>query len=164
MVRLLQVNMNKSLASHDVIMEIVRKRVVDLVVVSEPNVRKMQDESWLHDATYSTAVCSFNSNIPIVRHGAGLGHVWLETADILVCSVYGSPNVELGVFEETLDELSRLRNAVCKDVFICGDFNAKNAACGDGVTDRRGLLLKEVMAGLGLICLNDVYEEIAYDD
>ncbi|XP_075210500.1 uncharacterized protein LOC142317836 [Lycorma delicatula] len=115
----------------------------------------MQDESWLHDATCSTAVCSFNSNIPVIRHGTGLGHAWLEIEDILVCSVYMSPNVELGVFEETLDELSRLRNAVCKDVVICGDFNAKNVAWGAGVTDRRGLFLEELMAVLGLICLND---------
>ncbi|XP_075210185.1 uncharacterized protein LOC142317509 [Lycorma delicatula] len=140
--------MNKSLASHDAIMKIVKRRGVDLVVFSEPNVRKMQDESWLHDATCSTAVRSFNSNIPIVRHGAGLGHVWLETADILVCSAYVSPNVELVVFEETLYELSRLINAVCKDVVICGDFNTKNVSWGGGVTDKRGLLLEEVMAGL----------------
>ncbi|XP_075210571.1 uncharacterized protein LOC142317918 [Lycorma delicatula] len=143
--------MNNSLASHDAIMEIVR-RSVDLVVVSEPNDRKMQEESWLHDATCNMVVRSFSSNIPIVRHGAGLGHVWLDAAHILVCSVYVSPNVELGV---TLDELSRLKNAVCKEVVICGDFNAKNVAWGGGVTDRRGLLLEEVMAGLGLICLND---------
>lgn len=55
-----------------------------------------------------------------------------------------------------MDELAeKMRtNSHGKNVIIAGDFNAKSSEWGCNVTDRRGKLLMDCMASLGLQCLN----------
>ena len=81
------------------------------------------------------------------------GLVAVEFRDLVLVSVYFSPNGQDEDFEDLLDELERITRKT-KKVVIGGDFNARTASAGDTITNRRGQILEEWLAKNDLLILN----------
>jgi len=86
--------------------------------------------------------------------GSGTGFVIVKIREINVASCYVSPNVNVSVFENFLDELGNYLTILNGPILIGGDLNAKSSLWNPSVTDRRGALLERFAASYDLRLLN----------
>lgn len=73
--------------------------------------------------------------------GVATDYVAVRYKGLHLISVYFSPNLRIGDFEEFLSDLGDYLRIIRGEVIIGGDFNAKSMAWGCNYTDRRGEIL-----------------------
>lgn len=159
MLKVLQLNCNRSRAPHSLLEEIATRRGADLLLLSEPNRNLARSKvAWVTDADADTAIIDCTGII--TRHGSGKGFSWAEVGKAgRFYSCYASPNAPIEELEAFLSELrSSIRGAVNLPVYVCGDFNAASTEWGSTVIDGRGHKLLEWMAELDLTTVNDGVE------
>lgn len=150
--KVMQLNVNRSRAAHDLLYASAIQAQVDLLLVSEPNRRKVLDEKWKVNEESSCAIAILSS-IPVTRSGTGQGYVWVDLKDVRVFSCYFSPNNPLNELEEGLAGITR-DIGQHRRVIVGGDFNAKSPEWGGLFEDRRGSILADWAAMVNLQCLN----------
>lgn len=153
--KILQLNVGRSRGAHDLLWHMATDKLVDFLLVSEPNRKLVEGDRWRTDRRGDAAIGEVSRLVAVERSGSGDGFVWVELAGVVVYSCYISPNIR---FEEyvrvvggVLDDVERWD----KDVMVVGDFNAKSVGWGGVVTDARGAYLADAVAALGLVCLNE---------
>lgn len=97
MTRILQGNLNRSAFFHNIMWGIARNKNVDFLVVSQPNLRKIAEKDWIIDESESACVLSVGQ-IPVLARGLGYGFVRVEQKDLMLKSVYVSPNCKMSVY------------------------------------------------------------------
>jgi len=88
---------------------------------------------------------------------AGEGYVAAQWRRIAVFSTYLSPALDVAQYTRRLDRMGECANRLLllsSPVLIAGDFNAKFRLCGSPQSNRRGNVLAEWAAVLGLSILN----------
>ncbi|XP_018368547.1 PREDICTED: uncharacterized protein LOC108764697 [Trachymyrmex cornetzi] len=79
----------------------------------------------------------------------------IRWGDMMVFETYLPPSLDIGDFEEAINELEReIQQITNKPIFIAGDFNSKPDMWQSPVNDQRGRMIVEWASRLGLICLN----------
>lgn len=120
----------------DLLEQTTRDHEVQVVIVSEPNVRTVTRGGWIVDRREDVAVNIYTSNCRIGESGVEEGFVWVQIEDFHLYGCYCSPNRERDVFEEMLDNIKRhIRRISARNVIIGGDFNAKNTRWGAPETE-----------------------------
>lgn len=154
MIKLLQANLNRSNVANSLLAQLVRERNVDVVMVSE-QYQNSQRPTWYSDILGTAAIWISNSaRIRTENHGVGRGYVWIKHAGIHFVSCYFTPNEPIRQFEEKLASLEDAVRNWDGSVVLAGDFNARALEWGMAESDRRGELLTEMAARLGLVTLN----------
>lgn len=151
----LQINTNRSVASMEMAMALAMRRGAEYVLVSEPNVKKIQQGKWFRDAKDDAAIGYTRYAPGATATGAGNGFVWVQTAGIYVYSCYISPNTDRRNFEEFVQDL--MDDVVKKGrakIIVTGDFNAKSPMWGSTFEDARGAILADMFSALRLVTLN----------
>ncbi|XP_071579494.1 uncharacterized protein [Temnothorax nylanderi] len=96
--------------------------------------------------------------VPCSRLESGDGFVAVRWGLTVVVGVYIPPHQSLDIpgFEGILDSLKDCLNKYLpqQQVLVAGDFNAKSTLWGSPATDRKGGILTDWTAGLGLVCIN----------
>jgi hypothetical protein len=151
--RILQLNVNRSPAAHDLLQALAVSHGADFLLTSEPN-RRTIATSWIADGPGDCAIYNFSKSRAVVNVSSGSGWVSVELSNMMLISTYVSPNVEPQVFSRFLGELEIFVRSTLKEVIICGDLNAKSPRWGCRYEDARGIELMEFVDGLGLQCLN----------
>lgn len=154
--KVIQVNLGRAKAAHDILEATLRQKDFDLAVVSEPNKKISDNPNWVTSVDKGVAirVCPGSPSIEKVK--AGNGYVRLRVGRTLICAIYVSPNVSVEVFRRTLtDALAGLERRESRKILLLGDFNAKSVTWGARATDKRGDTLEEWAAHYHLRCLND---------
>lgn len=82
------------------------------------------------------------------------GFVWARVSSTTFYSCYFSPNRTLAEYQTYMADLEEDLKRKTGPVIVEGDFNAKPAAWGSNVTDRRGLMLEDIMTELDLQIAN----------
>jgi len=152
--RLIQLNTHRSNQAQDLLVATANKRHVDVVLVSEPNRRRVLRGNWKSDLEGDAALLQMSKSLITTKSGAGKGFVWVEFQDIVILSCYFSPNKPIEEFSLRLDELGSIIRNQTKEVIVAGDFNSKSPEWGGETLDNRGQLLTDWAASCNLYSLN----------
>lgn len=155
MIRILQANLNRSRAAHDLLDERANGRSADLLLVSEPNEALVRAGGWVADQRTTVAIQMKNRLLPMRHWGGEACFAWVELEDLTVVACYFSPNMQRAAFETSLDALGAFCAASLRPVLVAGDFNAKSPAWFPGPWDWRGHAVEDWAAHLGLELMND---------
>lgn len=161
MLSIVQVNLNRARAAHDLLETMAVERGVQVCLISEPNTRRVQDRpDWLIDRTGCAAVwwCDGPGSQETVRaKGEGAGFCWMELGrGVVIYSFYFSPNRTDTEFLDFLDALgASVETHGDKGIIATGDFNAAAGEWGSTRTTVRGRNLLDWMAQRDFTLLND---------
>lgn len=150
----LQTNLGRSYKAHDVAYATALELKADIVIASEPNKKTVGRGAWICDANLDVAVRLLNSNLVVqkINKYQGIVRISLLRFDLVCC--YISPNCALQDFETFTNNLGSVLATGDRSFVVTGDFNAKSSCWGSPINDRRGDMLAEMMAGLGVSALN----------
>ena len=152
-IKFLQINVERKVAMHDVVMSKVH-RDEDVLIISEPNRRICMRDAWLTDNRLDAAIVFMNKDIVVRNRGRGDGFVWVELSELVVYSCYCSSNIDYQYFETFIAELYRDIKLRSKQVIVGGDFNAKAIEWGSPTEDRRRSLMTEWLSEADMMVLN----------
>lgn len=154
--KLIQVNLNRCRAAHDLLDQVIVEEEADVVVVSEPNVTIAERRGWYVD-TNSDAAVAISKKTPktrVVNVEKCNGIVWIELEEVCIGSAYVSPNAPLQSYVDYLNQLEVFILRSVKPVILCGDLNSKSTSWGSPTTDCRGEKLEELLCTCGMIVGN----------
>lgn len=88
--KILQINLSRNVAVHDLIEATAVELNSDIVIAIEPSKKiiKKNRELWLKDNKIDVAIKIRNTNIGIGEQGTGKGFVWAKLGQCIVMSVY----------------------------------------------------------------------------
>ncbi|XP_003742275.1 uncharacterized protein LOC100908452 [Galendromus occidentalis] len=146
MIRVLQINLNRCGAAHELALNTATQLESDILLVTEPNVNKL-GQNWTIDQKNDAAIKVLGS-AGTGEKESNDGFLWRTHANINFYSCYISPNVDITEFGAFLDRLgasleSRPRG---QGTVITGDFNSASPLWGSRRANARGRLLEEFIA------------------
>lgn len=147
--KILQMNVGRSRAATDLAMA-----TANLLVVVEPNIRKVQGKSWARDLDCWVAINVINGDLRQPKCHRGNGYLVLEFEEITLVGCYISPNITVAEYDIKVYVImdTVLRNL--KRTMIMGDLNAKSSTWSSPVTDRRGHVWEAIFLAAGVTPLN----------
>lgn len=155
-IRILQTNMNRSYAAMTLLTETIRRKNIDIVIITEPHINSVDRNKWFFSEEIN-AVIRITANHKPTHTGGGPNFVHVTWKDILIIACYCSPNREIEHLATTLYEISRLiKKHNNKKIIIAGDFNAKSVTWGEEKETARGKVMSEFISANDLILLNKI--------
>lgn len=153
--KFLQINLGNGREAQDLLLQKATEVNCDIVIISEPYWKPLSG-NWYQDNTKRAAILLLNKNLIIDSVcEENTGFVWITVNGVRIYSVYFSPNISMDQFTAGIDELeSSIRSAKGK-VIIGGDFNSKSPEWNSGKLDKRGVVVSEMIASLGLAVFNN---------
>lgn len=150
-IRVLQCNLNHSIAAQDLMRHNFCDMQAGICCISEPwsvpvdpcwfsSQNKLAAILWSPEVIKEVVTLSLSARDFVAARYRGL----------YLVSVYMSPNARIDRFLEMLDSLRDFLTSIQGEVIICGDFNARSSLWGDQITNRRGEILENWMAELDL--------------
>ncbi|XP_074037206.1 uncharacterized protein [Leptinotarsa decemlineata] len=130
----------------DIMFKICEEEGVDLVIMSEPNKKKVAEGGWLVDTKTDVLIKVINNKMKVRKTGVGPGYVWIELDSLVLYSCYIAPNIDMVSFQTYLNTLRSDMKKHVKQIVVGGDFNSKSYLWGSNVEDKRGQALSEWMA------------------
>ncbi|XP_072375467.1 uncharacterized protein [Diabrotica undecimpunctata] len=152
--RFLQTNLGRARLAHDLALETATRRNIDVLIVSEPNLRVVREKGWHADEAGDVAVYIRNRKLRIYAIDAHDGYVTIRMERMNVICCYISPNITMDAYEARLDEIMNEGRRLGGEFLVLGDFNAKSSEWGSPVTDARGRMLTDWVSALDLVVLN----------
>ena len=150
----LQGNMHRSRAAHDLQVQICSEKNVDIMLVSE-QYRDREGPGWYRDELGTAAIWVPDPRtFHVEGHGRGKGFVWVRHRNTHYISVYLTPNQTTEEYKARLDGMEDAIREMQGELLVAGDFNAKAVEWGEGRTDTRGRQILEMASRLELIVLN----------
>ncbi|KAJ3639073.1 hypothetical protein Zmor_004372 [Zophobas morio] len=151
----LQTNVQRKGVAMDVMWKTVQEEGVNVLVVSEPNKKRVKGVEWMTDVREDVAVRVCGRHEKGEMFGKGEGFVWIKFSDWVLYGCYISPNTGIGRYRKFLDDLGESVNTWEGEVVVAGDFNAKSPLWGSPIiNDVRGSLLEDWMAERCMVCHN----------
>lgn len=154
-IQILQINLGRARAAHDLTHATARKIEADFIVVSEPNKQISKGNKWIKDINGDAAIYCCNSKVKMKGIRASKGWVKLELEKVDLYSCYISPNINNIDYERILDEIMVEVGTSGREAILCGDFNAKSPLWGSPMTDHRGEEITEWTAAKNMVTIND---------
>lgn len=137
MTKILQINVGVGRAAQDLALVSVVKWGADILVISEQNHNRPEDEGWFSDAAGRSAVVAI-SRIPINKVGPlDLGFRWVGFPGFRIYSCYCSPNCSIAEFRDFLFRLETSIRSSSTLTNAAGDFNTKSKKWGSPIENRR---------------------------
>jgi len=157
MIKILQANLNHARQAQDLFVHNLAERGYGLGIVAEPYKVPRNHPLWMASLCGKAAIIWRNATNtpPCTIMEAGEGYVAGQWGRIAVFSVYLSPALDAAQFTRRIDRMGEcIRRLLPRPVLVAGDFNAKAGLWGSPQTNRRGSVLIEWAAELGLSILN----------
>ena len=157
MTRILQINLNRCRAAHDLMLHTAKHFGVEIVLITEPNKKKM-DSQWVTDQRIDAGIKLLTRGTPLRKESAN-GFAWCDYDSNRIFSCYFSPNESIRDFEDALERLGACilesqQQSRNRGLLISGDFNAASVLWGSERTNNRGVILEEWIERLGLTVIN----------
>ncbi len=154
--KVLQINLNRRPRSHDLMEAKSLELGVDIIIASEPNMNLIRnDESWMKDKLLNTGIKIRNRELSLGVTESREGVVMAEINKIKFYSVYIPRNDPMENTERILGEINDVLGQRPKRSLIAGDLNGKSAEWGEKRTDRRGCIVAEWIASKNLTVYNE---------
>lgn len=154
LIKVLQINVNRIRASHDVVTAVVEGEKIDITAVSEPNKNYIKKAVWFADIKEDAAIYLKNRKLKVDEVRGGEGFTWIQFKELLFVSAYASPNADIDDFQQQLEKIGDVLKEKEGPKLIIGDFNAKSPQRGSMVHDNREKRMTEWMAQQQLIAIN----------
>lgn len=151
---ILQTNLGRARAAHDLMWAAAMTKKVDIIVVSEPNKKLMDKGGWTMDASKGVAAQITNRAIAVEGIVSGPHHVRIDLGRWHIICTYISPNIAFQEFKEITDEAFNEAAKYPRRAMVLGDINSKSREWGASQADRRGEYVEEWMAQLELRAAN----------
>lgn len=153
-IKILQTNLHRERAAHDMAQLTSHTRDIDLIMASEPNKTLVRNSKWIVDINLDVAVNFRNTNIEVekIEREEGILVVHLKRYHLYCC--YSSPNISLTEFKSYIDKLMDMVGQDSKEAIILGDLNIKSPQWGAPRTDARGEYFTEWISSMNIITLN----------
>ncbi|XP_071057588.1 uncharacterized protein [Onthophagus taurus] len=149
-------NANRSLEAINLIEKQAMDRRIDMIIITEPNKRKIESGGWFKNKDGDVAVKVLNNdNIRIIvyRYEEESGYLALKTNIGTIIGCYLTPNEDITNYKNKLDSVA-MENREMKNIILAGDFNAKSAYWNANKEDERGKILCEWMSERDLVVAN----------
>lgn len=156
-IKFVQANLKKRPVAHDALEQFVKQNNIDICIISEPNIRTSINKNFISDANNHASIWLNDTNTKIskvISHNKEWVGI-VTDKEILVISLYLSPNIDDEEVERILEEISEAVSSHAGRALVAGDFNAKSPGWGSRKMDKRGHLVEEWLAEHGLFLLND---------
>lgn len=150
--KVLQINVGRAYAAQDMAYATAKQRKIDILIVSEPNKKRVSGVEWMKDTRGNVAVLCLTKNIGIMEHKAFDGYLTLTMKDYTIICCYISPNIDILEYEQEVDNIMDTANN--KDVIILGDINAKSTYWGAPKSDKKGNYWLNWLSARDMIVLN----------
>ena len=154
MIKYLQINVDRKLATTDIVLNTAARDGIDIVLMAEPNKKTAKKLGWLTDNRTDAAIIVTNRDVVVDESGCGDGYVWAGLDGVTVFSCYCSPNIAIDQYEQYVARLAADVARCRKNVLVCGDFNAKAAEWASPVENIRGRILMDWVSGGDLAVVN----------
>ncbi|KAK9711620.1 hypothetical protein QE152_g25370 [Popillia japonica] len=76
--KILQTNLGRGRAPHDLAYATAKEKRVDMMLVSEPNKKIAKEKEWITDEREDVAVLVLNKKLPVIRTKTGKGFVGIS--------------------------------------------------------------------------------------
>ncbi|XP_014206863.1 uncharacterized protein LOC106638275 [Copidosoma floridanum] len=156
MPRVIQGNMNEAIDANALLPQILCKRRVYVVLMSE-QYRNFTLPKWLSNATNVSAMLVHRPH-GICQDTSGLGRyfVLLKSRGITIVSYYFSPNTSIKEYRRRINHLEyTIRDGIDGDLLVARDFNATSVEWGMPATNSKGRAVLDMAARLGLVIVNE---------
>lgn len=154
MVKLLQTNLGRTRAAHDLAYATAKHMNVDILIISEPNKNLMEGSEWIKDNRGDVAVLFINKAVEVAKVEPGEGQIYLRLKHCAVWCCYISPNIHMEEYKERVDQIMGRVRQRCEQAIVLGDINSKSVQWGSPTNDRRGDYWEEWMSALDLVVHN----------
>lgn len=154
-IKILQTNLGRERAAHDLAYATAVKEKIDIMVVGEPNKKIASNIKWIQDKRSDVAVLFLNKNLEIIEVNSNEGYLRIKMKDLYIYCCYISPNIEMDNYEKSVDSLMDDVSSTLDEKIVMGDINAKSPMWGSPISDKRGKYWEEWVAALNLNILND---------
>ncbi|KAK9731181.1 hypothetical protein QE152_g13940 [Popillia japonica] len=118
--RILQTNLNRMRAAHDMAFVTAVDLDIDVVVVSEPNKKIIEGKRWCKDKRQDVAILFHNQKTRIKRLDIGEGMIAIHFQSFVMYCVYCSPNINLDQFKQEMELDMTVINKGDKPTFVRG--------------------------------------------
>lgn len=151
--RVLQLNLNHCQATQDLLSQIICETRVDVAIICE-QYKDMHSSVWVKDVSGKAAIWACgNMAIEEISAIPEEGFVKAKIGGIYIYSCYARPSASIDQYERMLDRLVRDASQHNPKI-VAGDFNAWAVEWGSRITNRRGRILLEAIAGCDLVLAN----------
>lgn len=104
-IKILQANLNRSRAAHDIAHMAALREGVDIIVASEPNQGLCKKYGWLTDQNVDVAVYLYNKNIEVDKIKKKNGYLQVKLKEVSLFCCYSSPNIAFTEFNRYMEDL-----------------------------------------------------------
>lgn len=129
-----------------------RQQGADILIVCEPNKKRVSDSRWIKDSKVSVALLLLNRGLAVLDHSEGEGYVVLRLRAFSVVCCYISPNISMTDYQRAVDNLMELVQH--GETVVLGDINAKSPMWGAPLVDNRGAYWTEWISTKNLVVHN----------
>ena len=154
-IKILQTNLNRQRAAHDMAFLTSYRLNIDLIIASEPNKSLMKSScKWKTDSNLDVAVYFKNNKLEVanIKIETGFVILQLESFDVYCC--YSSPNISLDIFKSYVDRIMNSIRNYRREAIVLGDLNIKSPLWGAQRSDARGEYFAEWIAAMQLVVHN----------
>lgn len=153
-IKILQTNLGRRRAAHDLAYAYAKQQSIDIIIVSEPNKKLVNSDEWIKDRRGDVAVLFVNKGVEILGVMCGDGYVCLnlDKCDVYCC--YISPNISFEHYKENVDHIMEAIRSNNKEAIVLGDINSKSPQWGSPTMDARGEYFTEWLSTLNLVVIN----------
>lgn len=155
MLRIAQLNLGRARAAHDAAFADAQKNKVDMMMISEPNVKVATGKKWIIDKKGDVAIAFLNKNLEIDEINAKEGYIHVKLYGIHLFIIYISPNISLQLFKRKVDTVFQEISRHSKTSIMVGDVNSKSQTWGAFQKDKRGEYIEEWLSQLNWTARND---------
>ncbi|CAI6360923.1 unnamed protein product [Macrosiphum euphorbiae] len=152
-----QVNLNHCRVAQDLVAQFMVEERVDVALLSDPYNADNPSSAWHVSAGQrKAAIYVASTGVTVANVISDPEFVSVRLNGVQVYSCYASPNRPLEDFQDLLRRLEDSIRTVQQEapVLVTGDLNARSAAWGDWVDNRRGEELELLIESLGLVIAN----------
>lgn len=152
-----QCNLNHCRVAQDLVAQYMAEERVDVALISDPYKADPASSAWHVSAGQrKAAIYVANSGVMVANVISDPEFVSARLNGVQVYSCYASPNRPIEDFQDLLRRLEDSIRTVQQGVpvLVTGDLNARSAAWGDWVDNRRGEELELLIESLGLVIVN----------
>jgi hypothetical protein len=154
--KILQANVGRSTASHDMAISFARKENYDMIAFNEPNISKCRGRNCY--TSLDKGAMTLNLKSKVYAYRCLESAICVETEEYIIYNAYFSPNnCSANDFEENLHKIENdIRQYINgKGIIITGDLNAKNPCWGGQIKNKKGEILNEWINSMNMSILND---------
>ncbi|XP_045463892.1 uncharacterized protein LOC123673452 [Harmonia axyridis] len=155
MATILQTNLGRCKAAHDMAQAAAMSEKIDILVVSEPNKKITAKEGWFVNDARDIAVKITNRKLVLEKVKREKNFIHLVLPGYHVYAIYVSPNVSLENFKEKIDSVFGDASIQKGGKIIVGDINSKSPMWGAPSADRRGEYVEEWLSQLAWTAMNN---------